>query len=45
MPPEHSTQQLPEQFCVLGKYSMECLCITGKEEKEDIKSGVAFVFK
>ena len=43
MPPEHSTQQLPEQFCVLG--NMECLCITGKEEKEDIKSGVAFVFK
>lgn len=29
----------------IRKYSMECLCITGKEEREDIKSGVAFVFK
>lgn len=29
----------------IRKYSMECLCITGKEEREDIESGVAFVFK
>ena len=28
----------------IRKYSMECLCITGKEEREDIESGVAFVF-